>query len=88
MSFLENMEEEVKVAEERYELQQRLNSMCELLEKLQNVQHQRLSAPLPPHLNQCPPPSEEEVKIAETITNNLTDIAKRVSERWTPWVCS
>lgn len=79
MSFLDNMEEEVKVAEERYELQQRLNSMCELLEKLQNVQHQRLSAPLPPHLNQCPPPSEEEVKIAETITNNLTDIAKRVN---------
>ncbi|KAJ8940366.1 hypothetical protein NQ318_015759 [Aromia moschata] len=56
INFLENMEDEIRLSEERHELQQRLDSMCQLLEKLQHTQHTRLSAPPPPHLNQCPPP--------------------------------
>lgn len=73
------MEEEIRISEERHELQQRLDSMCQLLEKLQQTQNQRLSAPPPPQLNNCPPPSEEETQIAENITENLSDIAKRVN---------
>lgn len=72
------MEEEIRISEERNELQQRLDSMVQLLEKLQQSQHQRLSAPPPPQLNHCLPPSEEETQIAENITDNLTEIAKRV----------
>nr|CAI5824348.1 unnamed protein product [Callosobruchus analis] len=79
VNFLDNMEEEIRVSEERHELQQRLDSMCELLKKLQQTQYQRLSAPLPPQLNNCPPPSEEETHLAENITENLTEIAKRVT---------
>ncbi|KAJ8953727.1 hypothetical protein NQ314_007337 [Rhamnusium bicolor] len=73
------MEEEIRLSEERHELQQRLDSMCQLLEKLQQTQCQRLSAPPPPQLNDCLPPSEEETQIAENITENLTEIARRVN---------
>lgn len=79
VNFLDNMEEEIRMSEERNELQQRLDSMCQLLEKLQQTQYQRLSAPLPQQLNNCPPPSEEEAQIAENITDNLTDITRRVN---------
>lgn len=79
MNFLENMEEEIRISEERHELQQRLDSMCQLLEKLQQAQFQRLSQPLPTSLNNCPPPSEDENQMAESITENLSDIAKRVN---------
>jgi bromodomain-containing protein 7/9 len=79
INFLDNMEEEIKLSEERHELQQRLDSMCQLLQKLQQSQHQRLSAPPPVHLSQCVPPSEEEMQVAENITENLTEIAKRVN---------
>ncbi|CAH1963535.1 unnamed protein product [Acanthoscelides obtectus] len=79
VNFLDNMEEEIRVSEERHELQQRLDSMCELLKKLQQTQYQRLSAAPPPQLNNCLPPSEEETQLAENITENLTDIAKRVA---------
>lgn len=73
------MEEEIRISEERHELQQRLDSMCRLLEKLQQTQHQRLSAAPPSNLNNCPPPSEEESQMAESITENLSSIAKRVN---------
>ncbi|XP_044261561.1 bromodomain-containing protein 7 isoform X1 [Tribolium madens] len=79
INFLDNMEEEIKLSEERHELQQKLDSMCQLLQKLQQTQHQRLSQPPPVHLSQCVPPSEEELQVAENITENLTEIAKRVN---------
>lgn len=73
------MEEEIRVSEERNELQQRLDSMVQLLEKLQQTQHQRLSAPPPAQLNHCPSATDEEAQIADNITDNLTEIAKRVN---------
>lgn len=76
VNFLDEMEEELRLSEDRQELQQRLDNMCQLLEKLQRTQYQRLSAPLPTHLNQVPGASEEELSLAETITDNLTEIAK------------
>lgn len=79
VNFLENMDEEIRVSEERHEMQQRLDSMCQLLEKLQQTQMQRLSAPLPPNLNNVMPPSEEENQMADAITDNLSDMAKRVN---------
>lgn len=79
VNFLENMEDEIRLAEERHELQQKLDSMSKLIEKLNQVQHQRLSAPLPTHLSQVPGPSDDEANIAENITDNLADIAKRVT---------
>ncbi|XP_023015201.1 bromodomain containing 7/9 isoform X2 [Leptinotarsa decemlineata] len=79
VNFLDKMDEEIRVSEERNELQQRLDSMCQLLEKLQQTQYQRLSVTPPTNLNHCPPPSEEEHHIAENITESITEIAKRVT---------
>ncbi|XP_056645348.1 bromodomain-containing protein 7 [Diorhabda sublineata] len=79
VKFLDNMDDEIRLAEERHEMQQRLDGMYHLLEKLQNSQYQRLSAPPPSNLNNCPPPTEDETQVAETITDNLAEIAKRVN---------
>lgn len=78
-TFLDNIEEQLKLYENQQELQQRLDTMTQLLEKLQRTQFQRLSAPLPANLNNLQPPSTEEVNLAETITDNLAEIAKRVN---------
>ncbi|KAG5873156.1 hypothetical protein JTB14_015637 [Gonioctena quinquepunctata] len=79
VNFIDKMDEEIQAAEERNELQQRLDSMCHLLEKLQQTQYQRLSATPSTNLSQYPPPSEEENQLADNITENLTEIAKRVN---------
>lgn len=77
--FLDEMEDQLKLYESQQELQQRLDSMTQLLEKLQRTQYQRLSAPLPANLNNLQPPSTEEINLAETITDNLTEMAKRAN---------
>lgn len=61
------------------EMQERLNSTSQLLDKLQKTQLQRLSSTLPVNLNNMPQPSEEELALAESVTDNLADMAKRVN---------
>lgn len=41
VKFLDTMEDEIKQAEEQHEMQQKLNDMCQLLEKLQKTQYER-----------------------------------------------
>ncbi|KAF5291750.1 hypothetical protein FQA39_LY14238 [Lamprigera yunnana] len=79
MDFLDQMEDDIRTFEDWQQLQQRLDVNSQLLECLQHKQYTRLSAPLPQHLNNIPPPSEEEITLAESVTDNLTDIAKRVN---------
>ncbi|CAH0549364.1 unnamed protein product [Brassicogethes aeneus] len=79
VNFLDSMNEELKLAEEKQDLQQKLDSMAILLDKLQQSQYQRLSQPPPSQLNNCLPPNEEEIQIAENVTEGLTNIAKRVT---------
>lgn len=45
---------------------------------LQQVQHDRLSALPPAHLTNVPKPKENEVTLAEKITENLTEISKKL----------
>lgn len=49
-----------------------------MLSRLKQAQHERLSAPPPAHLSNVPKPSENEVAIADKITDNLTEIAKKL----------
>lgn len=79
VEFLDNMTDVVKSGEEHVELQDKLNTMSGLLDKLHKIQHQRLSQNVPAHLSNLPGPSDEEVTLANTITTNLTDIAKRLN---------
>lgn len=78
-SFLSDFEESYKRSEQQETLQQRLQTTSQLLEKLQQVQNERLSQPLPAHLSNLPPISEQEITLAENITSNLTDMAKHVN---------
>lgn len=79
VDFLEGMEEDIRSLETQQELQNKLDAMSQLLERLQKAQHQRLSQPLPQHLSQVPGATDEETTLAENITDNLTDIVKKVN---------
>ncbi|XP_024086406.1 bromodomain-containing protein 7 isoform X2 [Cimex lectularius] len=63
---------------QRSVVQDKLEHTSELLEKLQQVQNDRLSAPLPNHLSHITQPSETELNLAEKITESLTELAKQV----------
>ncbi|KAL6434707.1 hypothetical protein ACFW04_006207 [Cataglyphis niger] len=78
INFLENLEEEFKYSEERAVLQSRLDDTSQMLGRLKQVQHERLSAPPPAHLSNVSKAGEAEVMLAEKITDNLTDIAKKL----------
>ncbi|XP_076762536.1 bromodomain containing 7/9 isoform X3 [Xylocopa sonorina] len=78
VNFLENLGEELKLNEERAALQSRLDDTSQMLGRLKAVQHERLSAPPPAHLSNVPKPSDTEVTIADKITDNLTEIAKKL----------
>lgn len=71
-------DEEVKYSEERVALQSRLDDTSQMLGRLKQVQHERLSAPPPAHLSNVPKAADTEVMLAEKITDNLTEIAKKL----------
>lgn len=71
-------EEELKFSEDRAALQSRLDDTSQLLNHLQQVQHDRLSAQPPAHLTTIPKPKENETSLAEKITENLTEISKKL----------
>lgn len=60
------------------DLQSKLDTNMSLIEQLHQVQHDRLSAPLPQHLSLVPHPNKQEVELADQITSNLTSIAKKL----------
>ncbi|XP_049548455.1 bromodomain-containing protein 7 [Anopheles darlingi] len=59
-------------------LQNSLSENSDLLQKLHQMQTERLSAPLPQHLSHIQHPSESELELAGQITSNLTKIAKQL----------
>lgn len=71
-------EEELKVSEGHELLQNRLDDTSNLLHNLRQTQHDRLSAPPPAHLSNIQKAAGAEVSLAEKITENLTDIAKKL----------
>ncbi|XP_050076896.1 bromodomain-containing protein 7 [Anopheles maculipalpis] len=78
MEFLDELELQLKGAEIGPQLQQSLSTNSDLLQKLHQLQTDRLSAPLPAHLSHIQHPSEGELELAGQITSNLTAIAKQL----------
>lgn len=64
--------------QEREQLQQRLDTCSQMLDRLHKVQQARLSQTLPQHLSMIAGPNDEELTLAQTVTDQLTDISKRV----------
>lgn len=58
--------------------QEKLDLTSQLLEKLHQVQYERLSAPPPSHLSQISHPSDLELQLAEKVVENLAGIIKDV----------
>lgn len=79
VSFLQTFETQMKNDQESTEFQQKLQTTSQLLEKLQQVQNERLSLPLPPHLSNLPNATEQELSLAESITSNLAEMSKKVT---------
>nr|XP_018916465.1 PREDICTED: bromodomain-containing protein 7 [Bemisia tabaci] len=61
-----------------FDVQERLDKTNVLIDRLHQVQSERLSAPPPPHLAHVPAPNETECILADKITGSLSDLAKRV----------
>lgn len=60
------------------ELHKQLHTNSNLIERLQQVQTERLSQPLPQHLSHITHPNADEIELAAQITSNLTEMAKRL----------
>lgn len=71
-------EDELKATEDRAMLQNELDDTTQLLGRLQQAQHDRLSAQPPAHLSNVPKPQESEMILAEKISENLTEISKKL----------
>ncbi|CAO1395505.1 unnamed protein product [Diamesa tonsa] len=69
---------DVFASQMKNDVQDQLNVNTTLIEQLHQVQHERLSAPLPQHLSLIQQPSKKEIQLADQITTNLTDIAKKL----------
>lgn len=78
VDFLNGMEKEIKTFEIYKSLENRLENNSELLDRLRQVQNERLSQNLPTHLSNVAHPSEDELELAAQITNNLKEIAKEL----------
>ncbi|XP_053959226.1 bromodomain-containing protein 7 [Anastrepha ludens] len=78
IDFLDNIEAEMKNFELTRRLQEHLSNNLNLIEKLRATQHERLSQPLPQHLAYVPQASAEEVHLAHQITQQLSDVAKKL----------
>ncbi|XP_073826049.1 bromodomain containing 7/9 [Musca autumnalis] len=77
-TFLNDIEKEMKNFELTRRLQEHLSNNLNLLDKLKNTQHERLSQPLPHHLGLVQPPSHEETQLAHQVTQQLTDVVKKL----------
>lgn len=77
-SFLSSFEKNGNRDDEMQNIQNKLDSTTSLIEQLHHVQNDRLSAPLPQHLSLVQNPNKQEAELAEQITSNLTNIAKKL----------
>uniref|UniRef100_A0A1A9VME5 Bromo domain-containing protein n=1 Tax=Glossina austeni TaxID=7395 RepID=A0A1A9VME5_GLOAU len=78
VGFLDDIEKEMKNFELTRRLQEHLSNNLNLIDKLRQTQHERLSQPLPQHLALVPQPSAEETQLANQITQQLADAAKKL----------
>lgn len=78
VSFLSGMEHSMRTAELTRKLQEQLQNNSDLIERLQQVQTERLSQPLPQHLAHVARPSNDEIELAHQLTSNLTEMAKQL----------
>lgn len=76
-NFLRDFERSLK-ASPGSDLQRKLDSNKSLIEQLHQAQHDRLSAPIPQHLSLVHHPNKQEMELADQITSNLTNIAKKL----------
>lgn len=65
------MKDTIIISEEQSVFQDRLDQVGGLLGRLQNIQNQRLSAPLPQHLSQIAQPSQQEIQLGIDIINYI-----------------
>ncbi|KAK7871043.1 hypothetical protein R5R35_014104 [Gryllus longicercus] len=83
VDFLDELESHLRTGDENraaaQAMQVQLDHTSNLLQKLQQVQSDRLSMAPPPHLSQVALPSDGELQLAEKITDNLKDMAKKVN---------
>lgn len=77
-TFLNGLEQNLRTVQLTKKLQEQLQNNSTLIERLQQVQTERLSQPLPQHLAHVARPNSDEIELAVQITSNLTEMAKQL----------
>lgn len=78
MDFLEELEIDIKTIEIYKSLQDKLENNTQLIERLHQVQNDRLSQNQPVHLAHVAHPNEDELDLANQITTNLKEMTKEL----------
>lgn len=78
VDFLNVMEDDYKMYEIYKSLQGKLENNTQLIERLNQVQNDRLTQNLPVHLANVAHPNEDELDLANQITTNLKEISKEL----------
>lgn len=76
VNFIDQLEQEIKLKDDDLVDHLKINST--LINRLHILQQDRLSAPLPSHLSHVQRPESGELQLADQITTNFTDIAKKL----------
>ncbi|XP_017853062.1 bromodomain-containing protein 7 [Drosophila busckii] len=78
VSFLDDVEADMKNFELTKRMHEQLSNNMTLIDKLRVMQHDRLSQPLPTHLALVAQPGPEEVQMAQQLTQQLSEVAKKL----------
>lgn len=78
-TFLDDWIEVEKCVEWQSQLAGKLSSNAAVLSELNAVQRERLSEPLPTHLQMVKKAQQEEVELAHQVTSNLVDMARHLT---------
>ncbi|XP_059618012.1 bromodomain-containing protein 7 [Phlebotomus argentipes] len=78
VKFVDQLERMTSDVDNQKRFQTQLNLTSNLLEKLHQVQFERLSQPPPMHLSQVQQPGSDEMQLATQITSNIAEMAKNL----------
>lgn len=77
INFIDQLEQEIKLSKDE-DLVDHLKMNSTLIDRLHGMQQDRLSTPLPSHLSHVQRADSGELQLADQITTNFTDIAKKL----------
>ena len=77
-NFVDPIKKEAAEGEDEAKYSDLAEANAGLIENLNKVQNERLSAPPPAHFSHIPPPNDKEMELANSLRSNLVKMAKQM----------